>query len=212
MVLFKKEIGNNTRNLLLHVSKIKNDENAPCSSTTISILKTQAHALSNRSIKLNEQTRSDTLELLRIAKIADETMDVNLTLFAKQQFQKYPWKIVDECGQGIIVILLSDIHTVIRNLEIKVNENFKKDDKEWVAPTSFERVTTKYWIHENKLLQVLLNSVSELPLLVYVSITIIFFDFFVILRCFDIVPNIAPLALLKNRCCTGICIDGLFSH
>jgi len=162
-----QEIEENTRELLLRASEIQNDD-ISCTSVTISILKTQAHAMSNQSINLYKQTHADAAELLRISEKADEKLHTKLNAFSKRKFQHYPWKIVDECGQGTIVILLSDIHTVIRNLEIKsLNKNSEKDFKEWVGPTSFERVTTKYWIHEKDLYQVLLKNVSELPLLVY---------------------------------------------
>jgi len=61
------------------------------------------------------------------------------------------------------VKLLSDIYSLIRDIEDSSN---KGDDK-WVAPTSFERVTTKYWVREEDLDKVLLKSATELPILVY---------------------------------------------
>jgi uncharacterized membrane protein YidH (DUF202 family) len=81
----------------------------------------------------------------------------------ERRFESSPWD-VDQIG-GSIVVLLSDVYSAIRELETKSEGS--KEDKEWVAPTSFERVTTKYWVSEEHLYDVLLSSVQDLPLLVY---------------------------------------------
>jgi uncharacterized membrane protein YidH (DUF202 family) len=62
------------------------------------------------------------------------------------------------------------LYSAIREIETKINsaraDEFT-EDATWVAPSSFERVTTKYWLKDQDLLRVILASLTELPLLVY---------------------------------------------
>ena len=70
----------------------------------------------------------------------------------------------------MVVVLLSDIYNIIRELEEKLRSSGTSSspkDSVWVAPTSFERVTTKYWVKDKDLSKVMMASVAELPLLVY---------------------------------------------
>lgn len=72
----------------------------------------------------------------------------------------------DECTRlrcSHIVKILSDIFSLIREIE----EDGKEEEDKWIAPTSLERVTTKYWVKEEDLPEVLLKSAIELPVLVY---------------------------------------------
>jgi uncharacterized membrane protein YidH (DUF202 family) len=83
----------------------------------------------------------------------------------------------------MLVVLLNDVHSILRDLAGFSNEDTetqthnvqsasvgggeKGGDGKWVPPSSFERVTTKYWVKEQDLSQVVLTSITELPLLVY---------------------------------------------
>lgn len=66
-------------------------------------------------------------------------------------------------GGTNIVVLLSDILSVIRSIESKDQSS---EDK-WVAPSSFERSTHKYWVDETYLTDVMLSCVTEVPMLIY---------------------------------------------
>lgn len=92
---------------------------------------------------------------------ADYKLGTSAVAEAERFFAKEPW--ADDVSSGHIVILLSDIFSILRDVE---DAGEVKDGK-WVAPSSFERVTTKYWVLDQNLPEVLLKSVSELPLLVY---------------------------------------------
>ena len=168
-----RDIESNARALLLRASAFQSEESKSCTSATIAVLKTQVQALSKRSRDLYSQMKIDADELLSIANMADLKLgnygiDVKLSAMTKRQFQDcHPWKILNFNDPGIIAILLSDISTVVHYLEMKSDKGLREN--QWVSSTSFERVTTKYWVDDKDLCQVILNSVSELPLLVYVS-------------------------------------------
>ena len=190
-------IESNARALLLHAdvlarfSSSNDDSNAAVAaaaaiSTTyntpssIANLRTQAQSISNRSLQLHAQTKADTTEFRRIAALpnlllgTNDSVNVDLSsLTDTRRLESDPW-MLDHSG-GNVIVLLSDVYTVIRELEAKSSQPCRdssdKDDtsnKKWVAPASFQRVTTKYWVHDEHLYQVLLASVSDLPLLVYV--------------------------------------------
>ncbi|KAL7529398.1 hypothetical protein ACHAXR_004951, partial [Thalassiosira sp. AJA248-18] len=174
-------IERNARALLLHADALLGS----CSSsgrrdgTNIATvdLQTEAKSLAGHSLKLREQTKVDAKEFCRIAALADLVLgmggdDLGLSAMTERRFELDPWRL-DNCG-GTVIVLLSDIYTVIREIEAQLelqsqnDENLANDaDKKWQAPTSFERVTTKYWVTEEHLYQVMLASVADLPLLVY---------------------------------------------
>ena len=128
-------------------------------------LRSQAKHLSNELLHLQKQIIVDTQELRRIAALADQRLCTggDFADMTERRFEHSPWE-VDHVG-GSIVVLLSDVYSAIR--EVETNSDCMKEDKEWVAPTSFERVTTKYWVSDENLYEVLLSSVQDLPLLVY---------------------------------------------
>jgi SPX domain protein involved in polyphosphate accumulation len=128
----------------------------------------------------NPQTKADTTEFRRIAALADlllgtnDGVDVDLRSLTNRRLETDPWTL-DHSG-GNVVVLLSDVYTVIRELEAQssqpcrdrdISDKNESSNKKWVAPASFHRVTTKYWVHDEHLYRVLLASVSDLPLLVY---------------------------------------------
>jgi len=128
-------------------------------------LRAQAKTLSKELLCLHKQTDVDAQELRRIAALADRRLCTgrDFAEMTERRFESSPWE-VDQIG-GSVVVLLSDVYSAIRELETK-SEGLH-EDKEWVAPTSFERVTTKYWVSDEHLYEVLLSSVQDLPLLVY---------------------------------------------
>lgn len=72
-----------------------------------------------------------------------------------------PWTYIS--GGTQVVTLLSDIFKVIDSIK---NENVA-NSKGWVAGSSFERKTKKYWVNDGFLGDVMLSCVSEVPLLIY---------------------------------------------
>ena len=48
-----------------------------------------------------------------------------------------------------------------------IEDTSKDKGAEWVAPASFERITTKYWVKDESIPEVLLKCACELPILVY---------------------------------------------
>jgi SPX domain protein involved in polyphosphate accumulation/uncharacterized membrane protein YidH (DUF202 family) len=76
-----------------------------------------------------------------------------------------PWK-----GGGpssSLIVLMSDMYENIRVIEGKQNSADDSKGPKWEAPSSFERTTTKYLVHQDKMTDLLLNVVQEAPLLVY---------------------------------------------
>lgn len=68
-----------------------------------------------------------------------------------------------------LVIVLSDVFQLLRELKIKEEKSSVLAGKGamWTAPDSFERSTSKYWVNDSKLSELLLMCVKEAPLLVY---------------------------------------------
>lgn len=125
-------------------------------------IKSEGISLQGKVIRLKQTTRHNADELTRIAMEAEAKLGISVWGETERYFQKEPW--TDDVSSGNIVIFLSDIFSIVRDIE---NSEKEKGGEGWVAPSSFERVTTKYWVQEQSLPEVLLKSVSELPLLVY---------------------------------------------
>ncbi|KAL7545098.1 hypothetical protein ACHAWF_008452 [Thalassiosira exigua] len=125
------------------------------SRTVVDDLRKRAKSLADRSLQLHEQTAADANKFRRIVALANPSIDW-LGAMVDRRFEFEPWTSLSHCGRGTLIVLLSDAHTT----------GDDKDQK-WVASESFKRKTTKYWVKEEHLYEVLLASVSELPLLVY---------------------------------------------
>lgn len=136
-------------------------------------LRSRAEGLSRCSLRLQAQKSADATEFRRLAALSDLLLGMQAVAvtsgpnaMVEERLRSYPWM---DGGDGAVV-LLSDVYTTIRELEEtscqKTGEG-RGGDGVWVAPSSFERVTTKYWVRDERLHEVLLASVSELPLLVY---------------------------------------------
>lgn len=158
-------IESKARALLLRADALAKST-SPTNGIDVSVdLRAQAKTLSNQLLLLQKQIDADAQELRRIAVLADRRLCTGRDFadMTERRMESSPWE-ADQIG-GSIVVLLSDVYSAIRELETK--SDGPKEDKEWVAPTSFERVTTKYWVSDEHLYEVLLSSVQDLPLLVY---------------------------------------------
>jgi len=124
-------------------------------------LRERASSLQTKTLKIVRYATTNQKEFSRIAFRADSKLGTSCKRESEREFSKSPW--TDTGSSGYIVKLLSDIFSLIREIE----EDADKKDGTWVAPQTFERVTTKYWVKEEDLPEVLLKSASELPLLVY---------------------------------------------
>jgi SPX domain protein involved in polyphosphate accumulation/uncharacterized membrane protein YidH (DUF202 family) len=126
----------------------------------VAALRRLARNAQNKTLKAIREHNKTQQELLRLALKADSKLGTACQDECERELTREPW--ADEGSSGHIVKLISDIFTLIREIE--------KDDVKggkWVAPKSFERVTTKYWVQEEDLPEVLLKSASELPVIVY---------------------------------------------
>lgn len=67
------------------------------------------------------------------------------------------------------IVVLSDVFEATRNLRMRERDSSPSGVGEavWIAPDSFERSTSKYWVEDTKLNELLLTCVGEAPLLVY---------------------------------------------
>lgn len=69
-----------------------------------------------------------------------------------------------------IVVMLSDIFAELREAEEEQQREDSTDgSQDWVPPDSFERKTTKYWVHPKHVLRVKLLIIKHLPVLIFGS-------------------------------------------
>jgi len=94
-------------------------------------IKSDAVSLQGRVLRLKQSTKRNAEELTRIALEADSKLGTSAVAEAERWFANEPW--ADDVGT--IVILLSDIFSILRDVEKKG----KDKDGQWVAPSSFER-------------------------------------------------------------------------
>ena len=122
-------------------------------------LRAKADELSNMVLKLQRFIARNAEVLAQVGANADKEIGTTCMALLSRRFSLAPWK----SANTAVVVVLSDIYEDLRNAEAKN----KKKDSTWVAPSSFERSTTKYWIKEDRLMELLLSAVTEAPLLVY---------------------------------------------
>jgi SPX domain protein involved in polyphosphate accumulation len=98
--------------------------------------------------------------LLAVAAKADQQLGTHCTQLVESSLKSNI--------NSVLAVVVSDIYSVIRSAEKKLNEKTtKEDDGVWKAPSSFQRSTTKYWVKEEQLTKLLLSCAGEAPLLVY---------------------------------------------
>ena len=96
-------------------------------------IKSDAVSLQGRVLRLKQITTRNAEELTRIALEAHSKLGTSAVAEAERWFANEPW--ADDVSSGTIVILLSDIFSILRDVE----ESGKKEKGQWVAPSSFER-------------------------------------------------------------------------
>ncbi|KAL3796444.1 hypothetical protein HJC23_004241 [Cyclotella cryptica] len=159
----------NVRAILLSADALarKGDCGEKCDEANIHGFRLKAKEVVEQALKNKAQTASYAQEFLRIAQLADSKLGTILVATTERRLESEPWKSKQD---GLTIVLLSDMYSAIREIEAKINSagaDESSKDATWVAPSSFERVTTKYWLKEQDLFRVILASVAELPLLVY---------------------------------------------
>lgn len=123
-------------------------------------LRLQAEDLVKASLQLQRFITRNQAVLQDIATYANEVLGTSCVTMLQRRFTMVPWK----GPNSALVVVLSDIYEVIRAVE---QQSQSADQEKWEAPSSFERSTTKYWVEDDKLTDLLLTSVKEVPLLVY---------------------------------------------
>ncbi|CAB9505437.1 Vacuolar transporter chaperone 4 [Seminavis robusta] len=115
-------------------------------------------------LKLQRFANQNKELLEEIGTYADEKLGTSCLVSLKRRFSQAPWK---TGPNSALIVVLSDIYDMIRTAEERQRSGATAAGSKWVAPTSFERATTKYWVREDQLTDLLLAAVAESPLLVY---------------------------------------------
>lgn len=125
----------------------------------------KAEELADGSLKLQRFATQNKEKLEAIGTCADEKLQTSCVVALKRLFAMAPWK---TGPNSALIVVLSDIYQVSRTAQELIRKDGSVDDEShWVAPSSFERKTSKYWVHEDRLTELLLTAVSYAPLLVY---------------------------------------------
>lgn len=144
---------------------IDESENGPTSVTdVIQSWRYKTDELVDACLKLQQFATQNKETLEEIGTLADEKLQTACVGSLKRRFASAPWKTGPNSS---LIVVLSDIYSAIRTAEDQVHSGASKDDSQWIAPSSFERKTTKYWVKEDQLTDLLLSAVAEAPLLVY---------------------------------------------
>ena len=108
----------------------QNSSSEAVSATKITNVKNEAISLQGRMLHHKQVSQQAAQELSRIASMADSQLGTDAVAEAGRYFGEEPW--VDS---GTIIILLSDIFSILRSAE----ESSNAKEGKWVAPSSFER-------------------------------------------------------------------------
>ncbi|CAJ1968573.1 unnamed protein product [Cylindrotheca closterium] len=102
--------------------------------------------------------------LLDVSRLADTKISTDITFekTVQERLLFEPWA---QSSFTKIVVLFSDVFEALRDLKEAASASGKAGV--WVAPDSFERKTTKYWVPEENLPELLMTCASEAPFLVY---------------------------------------------
>lgn len=120
-------------------------------------LRHQANDQLQLCLKLRRFAKKNTEILSEIAQYADSQLGSTCSVLLRHQQRRFP------DADSALTVLFSDIYATIHAAET----NQEAEGDKWVAPSTFERTTTKYWVKEDDLAEVLLLASSEAPLLVY---------------------------------------------
>ena len=119
-------------------------------------------------ITLQDTSTKSRLEMLDVAQKADRQIQQQqqpTTKFTDLVKSSFPATL-----NSILVVVASDIYAQIRTAEKKLTSSStdaNEEDGVWKAPSSFQRTTTKYWVKEQHLTNLMLTCAGEAPLLVY---------------------------------------------
>jgi VTC domain len=121
-------------------------------------LKMKAKAFAVSSLHLHSFRLQAKENLRDVAFQGDKLMGTDCELVLTKKLSVAPWR-----ASSTLAVVLSDVHEAIRSAQ----SNLASGAQKWEAPSSFQRATTKYWVEEDNLLELLLACVKEVPLLVY---------------------------------------------
>lgn len=111
-------------------------------------------------LKLQQFTQENASLFRDLAAAAETQLGMKCMDRLQRRLDATPWK---HCPTSRLVTCISDIYAVLHS-----SENKTRDDQEkWVAPESFKRSTTKFWVAPDKLPELLLMVSTLVPLLVY---------------------------------------------
>eukprot|EP00529_Nitzschia_sp_RCC80_P005476 CAMPEP_0113460976 /NCGR_PEP_ID=MMETSP0014_2-20120614/11285_1 /TAXON_ID=2857 /ORGANISM="Nitzschia sp." /LENGTH=1033 /DNA_ID=CAMNT_0000352687 /DNA_START=541 /DNA_END=3642 /DNA_ORIENTATION=- /assembly_acc=CAM_ASM_000159 len=113
-------------------------------------------------IALQDTSTKSRYAMLEIAQTADRQIQSTPTKFANLVKSSFPATL-----NSVLVVVASDIYAQIRTAEKKLTSDGNEEDGVWKAPSSFQRTTTKYWVKEEQLTNLMLTCAGEAPLLVY---------------------------------------------
>ena len=112
------------------------------------------------SIVLQDFLTSSRNALWNIAITADKRLALKLTSLVQELFPKIHLNTA-------LVCVVSDLYHTIKQAEAILKTKANTGDTVWQAPSSFERNTTKYWVKDEDLTELLMACAIEAPLLVY---------------------------------------------
>ncbi|CAJ1968537.1 unnamed protein product [Cylindrotheca closterium] len=120
----------------------------------------QVHNSKLLSVKAKEVAQA----LLDVSRLADTKISTDITFekTVQERLLFEPWA---QSSFTKLVVLFSDVFEALRDLKEAASASGKAGV--WVAPDSFERKTTKYWVPEENLPELLMTCASEAPFLVY---------------------------------------------
>ena len=126
-------------------------------------LKQSTNNLSSQGIALQSFLTTNRKSLMEIAKDAD----TKLRTSCHANLMNHPGLSKESLRSGLICIF-SDLYEAIRKGEHAMqSHNASTEDALWQAPSSFQRSTTKYWVKDENLTNLMLTCAAEAPLLVY---------------------------------------------
>lgn len=128
---------------------------------TIQNLRVLSRSSTDNYIALQEFLTTNRQILLNLAEAADRDLPTSCL----SSVSKHLPKVTLDSG---LVCVHSDLYNAIRNAEESLRSNTPGEgDALWQAPSSFQRSTTKYWIKDENLTELMLTCTEEAPLLVY---------------------------------------------
>jgi SPX domain protein involved in polyphosphate accumulation len=143
--------------LLANAFTLVEDSTTETSSHLLQGLRHQADEQLQTCLLLRRFSKKNAETLTEVAQCADQQLGTTCVILLLHQKRQLPG-----ADSGLPVVF-GDIYATLHAAETKQQVT---DDK-WVAPSSLERTTIKYWVKEDHLAEVLLLTSTKAPLLVY---------------------------------------------